>query len=152
MTETKVSIFWYIAIISLFEYLDVQSIQITILSILMLVDLVTWLLKQYSIDKNEITSYKGWRWVIKKVLTLMFLLSFALMFKWVWIDWTTYIKSVFSILIVAEFYSVTQNTYSFMTWKKVNEFDAVSIIIKYIWEILIKNIEKFIWEKKNDIK
>lgn len=152
MTETKVSIFWYIAIISLFEYLDVQSIQITILSILMLVDLVTWLLKQYSINKDEITSYRGWRWVIKKVLTLMFLLSFALMFKWVGIDWTTYIKSVFSILIVAEFYSVTQNTYSFMTWKKVNEFDAVSIIIKYIWEILIKNIEKFIWEKKNDIK
>jgi len=146
MTELKIP--WYIVIAFVFEYLDIKSAQVTILSILMVIDTISWIAKQYRIDKNEITSHNWWRWVQKKMLTMMFLFSFALMFKWIEVDWTTYIKTVLSLLIVSEFYSICQNVYSFRTWEKVNEIDAVSLVIRYIWQSLIKVIEWKIWKIK----
>ena len=146
MTELKIP--WYIVIAFVFEYLDIKSAQVTILSILMIIDTISWIAKQYRIDKNEITSHNWWRWVQKKMLTIMFLFSFALMFKWIEVDWTTYIKTVLSLLIVSEFYSICQNVYSFRTWEKVNEIDAVSLVIRYIWQSLIKVIEWKIWKIK----
>lgn len=146
MTELKIP--WYIAIVFVFEYLDIKEAQVSILSILMIIDTITWVAKQYKLNKNEITSHNAWKWITKKMLTMMFLFSFALMFKWIDIDWTAYIKSVLSLLIVSEFYSICQNVYSFRTGKKVNEYDAVSLIIKFIWESLVKVIEWKIWKQK----
>lgn len=146
MTELKIP--WYIAIVFIFEYLDIKGAQVSILSILMIIDTISWVAKQYRLNKNKITSHNAWKWIQKKVLTIMFLFSFALMFKWIEVDWTTYIKTILSLLIVSEFYSICQNVYSFRTWEKVNEYDAVSLIIKFIWQSLIKVIEWKIWKPK----
>ncbi len=85
---------------------------------------------------------------MKKILTMMFLFSFALMFKWIEIDGSTYLKWVLSILIVSEFYSIVQNIYSFRTWNKVTEYDVVSVLLRYIGDALINIIEDKIWKKK----
>lgn len=146
MTELKIT--WYIAIVFIFEYLDIKWAQVSILSILMIIDFISWIAKQFRLNQNEITSYNAWKWIIKKVLTMMFLFSFALMFKGIEVDWASYIKAVLSLLIMSEFYSICQNVYSFRTWKKVNEYDAVSLIIKYIWQSLIKIIESKLWKIK----
>ncbi len=138
---------WYISWMWIFAYLNIQETQIFILAVFMIMDIVTWILKQWGIDPKKISSEKLTRWVIKKILTMMFLFSFALMFKWVWIDGGTYITAVLSVLIMSEFYSNTQNIYSFRTWKNVEEYDVISLIIKYIWEQLITIIEKHIWKK-----
>lgn len=139
---------WYISWMWIFAYLNIQETQIFILAVFMIMDIVTWILKQWGIDPKKISSEKLTRWVIKKILTMMFLFSFALMFKWVWIDGGTYITAVLSVLIMSEFYSNTQNIYSFRTWKNVEEYDVISLIIKYIWEQLITIIEKHIWKKQ----
>lgn len=138
---------WYISWMWIFAYLNIQETQIFILAVFMIMDIITWILKQWGIDPKKISSDKLTRWVIKKILTMMFLFSFALMFKWVWIDGWTYITAVLSVLIMSEFYSNTQNIYSFRTWKNVEEYDVISLIIKYIWEQLITIIEKHIWKK-----
>lgn len=141
-------ILWYISIAGIFQYLQLSEIQVFILSVMMVIDTITWVLKQYRLDPKLISSHWLWGGVIKKILTIMFLFSFALMFKWIWIDWKTYITSILSILIVSEFYSTTQNIYSFRTWQKVQEYDAISVIIKYIWDMLLEFIENKIWKKK----
>lgn len=138
----------YVAAIGVFEYLSIEETQVAILSILMIMDVLSWLAKQYKLDKKEITSHRLWQGLIKKILTIMFLFSFALMFKWLELDGGTYIKWALSLLIMSEFYSITQNVYSYSTWEKVKEFDAVSLVIKFIWEQLLEVIEKTIWKKK----
>lgn len=149
VVETSwVKIAWYVIAIWLFEYLSIEATQMLILAILMFIDTITWIAKIYKLNKQEITSHNLWAWVIKKILTMMFLFSFALMFKWLWIDWTVYIKFVLSILIMWEFYSITQNIYSYSTWKRVEEYDVIAFIIKSIWEQFLKIIEEKVWKKK----
>ena len=139
--------FWYAMIVGLFEYLNIKDTQIYILSILMILDTISWVLKQHKLDPKHITSYNMWQGLVKKLLTFMFFLSIALMLKWLEIDWWTYIKWILGILIVAETYSIAQNIYIYRTWEKVQEYDAVSIIIKFIWEQLLSLINKYIWKK-----
>lgn len=137
----------YISWMGIFAYLNMQEMQVFVLTVFMIMDIITGILKQRGIDPKKISSEKLTRWIIKKILTMMFLFSFALMFKWIWIDWGTYITAVLSLLIMSEFYSNTQNIYSFRTWKNIEEYDVISLIIKYIWEQLITIIEKHIWKK-----
>ena len=139
---------WYIMAVWIFEYLSIEETQILILSMLMMIDTITWIAKQYKFNKQEITSHRLWAWIIKKVLTIMFLFSFALMFKGLWMDWTSYIKFVLSLLIMGEFYSITQNIYSYSTWQKIEEYDVISKIIKTIWDIFLNAIEEKLWKKK----
>ena len=147
-TSSAIKITWYVVAIWVFEYLSIEQLQILILSILMLIDTTTGILKQFRLDKQDITSHKLWAWIVKKILTMMFLFSFALMFKWIGTDWTTYIKFVFSLLIMWEFYSITQNIYSYSTWKKIEEYDVISLIIKTIGDQFLDIIEKKLWKRK----
>ncbi len=146
MPEAK--IFWYAAIIYAFDFLDIQSAQVTILSVMMIIDTISWIAKQHKLDRSKLSSHWAWQGVMKKILTMMFLFSFALMFKWIEIDGSTYLKWVLSILIVSEFYSIVQNIYSFRTWNKVTEYDVVSVLLRYIGDALINIIEDKIWKKK----
>jgi toxin secretion/phage lysis holin len=146
MPEAK--IFWYITIIYIFDFLDIQSTQVTILSIMMIIDTISWISKQWKLDKFKISSHSLWQGLMKKILTMIFLFSFALMFKGIEVDGSAYIKSILSILIMSEFYSIVQNIYSFRTWKKITEYDVISVLLKYIWDSLINIIEKKIWRKK----
>ena len=145
---SEIKIFWYITIIYIFDFLDIEAAQVSILSIMMVIDTISWIAKQYKLDKFKISSHTLWQGLMKKILTMMFLFSFALMFKWIEIDGSQYLKAILSILIMAEFYSIIQNIYSFRTWKKITEYDVISTILKYIWENLINIIENKIWKKK----
>lgn len=149
IAETStVKISWYLISVWLFSYLWIEETQLFILSILMIIDTISWVAKQYKLWKQEITSHNLWAGLLKKVLTLMFLLSFALMLKWIWIEWNWYMRAVLSLLIMWEFYSICQNIYSYMTWKKVNEYDVIALIIRTIWEYILEVIEKQLWKKK----
>ena len=133
-----VKYFWYIIWIWLFEYLNIPQEQLTILSILMSIDLLTWILKQKRIDKSNITSYWIWQGVIKKILTIVLLLSIALMCKDLSLNTGTLLKRAFSTLIVAETYSITQNIYIYRTWKKCKRIWCNKFCYK-------QNLRNFIW-------
>lgn len=133
---------WYIIAIAVFEYLNIPSSQMSILWILMVIDFIFGIAKQFVVNPKEITSYKAWRWAIKKISTILLVLSVALMFKWVEIDGSAYIKWVLSIFIMAETYSIVQNTYAIRTGKILPEYDVISNVIKKLWEFIMNLIDK----------
>jgi len=141
-------LWWYATAIAIFEYLNIKDTQICILAILMIIDFIFWVWKQFILDKKDITSHKAWLWAVKKISTLILVLSFALMFKWIEIDWTFYITWVLAIFIMAETYSIIQNVYTIRTWKIATEYDVVSKIIKAIWDFIWETIDK----KIDDLK
>jgi len=138
---TTMKYIWYLIFIWIFEALNIPTKQLWFLWVLMVIDFLSWLMKQYSIDPKEITSHKAWLWAIKKIWTFLVVLSLWIFFKSYWIDWKEYLKWVLSIFIWAETYSIIQNIYVMRTWRIIKEYDAISIVLKKIWEMIVKIIE-----------
>ena len=132
---------WYLASAAVFQYLNIPSEQFGILSALMIIDFITWVGKQFRIDRKEIKSHLAWLWLMKKVATLMSILSIALILKGIGIDDHKYVTSVLGIFIMAEGYSTIQNIYAIRTGKILPEFDVLSLIIKTIGEFFRDRIE-----------
>lgn len=149
----EVSILSYLKIagyglsVIVFESLGIQQTQIGILVILMLLDFITWIGKQYKIDASQITSHEAWLGIIKKILTLAIIFIVWLLFKGLWIDGTAYINWVLAILIMAEAYSSLQNIYAFRTGTVLPEYDVISILIKTVWNYLKEMIDKTVNKK-----
>jgi phage-related holin len=144
---STVKLCWYATAIAVFEYLNIKDTQICILAILMIIDFIAWIWKQFRINPRDITSNKAWLWAFKKISTLMIVLSFALMFKGIEIDWTFYINWVLAVFIMAETYSIIQNIHTIRTGELHTEYDVISKIIKVIWDFVWDLIDK----KLNDI-
>lgn len=139
---------WYIAAIWMFEYLAIPTEQLGILATLMLIDFVTGVGKQFRIDPKQIKSHLAWLWVMKKVATLVSVLSVALVFKWLDINEQKYVMWILSIFITAEWYSTLQNIYAIRTGKILPEFDVISIVLKNIWEFFKQKIENMVKKDK----
>lgn len=139
---------WYIAVVGLFEYLTIPTEQLGILTVLMLIDFITWIGKQYRIDPKEIKSHLAWLWLMKKIATLFSILSIALIFKGLNLSSEQYVVWIISIFITAEGYSTLQNIYAIRTGKILPEFDVISIVLKNIGEFFKQKIEDMV--KKNN--
>lgn len=142
---------WYVWSIALFQYLNIPTEQFWILWVLMLIDFITWIGKQYRVDKREIKSHLAWLGAMKKIATLTSVLSVALIIKWLGIDDTKYVNAILGIFIMAEGYSTIQNVYAIRTGNILPEFDVISILLKTIWEYMKQRIESAIknpeWKK-----
>lgn len=141
---------WYIASIWMFEYLSIPTEQLSILATLMFIDFITGVGKQFRIDRKEIKSHLAWLWVMKKIATLVSVLSVALVFKGLSINEQKYVVWILSIFITAEWYSTLQNVYAIRTGKILPEFDVISIVLKNIWEFFKQNIENMV-KKDNSL-
>ena len=135
---------WYFGAIAIFEYLNIPQEQLTILAILMAIDFATWIGKQGRIDPAKITSYEMGIWFLKKIATLIAVLSIAFVFKGLWLEWGIYIKMILGVFIMAEWYSIIQNVYAIRTGKILPEYDVVSILLKSLGDYLKYRIEKSI--------
>jgi phage-related holin len=142
ITYTKYS--WYASTLIVFEFLDIPQMQVWILWCLMILDFITWVCKQFRLDRKLITSYRAWLWAMKKMGTFIIIASLALVLKALELEAEWYLKASVSILIMAEFYSIIQNIYTLRTWKIVPEFDAISIFLRMLWEYVKSKIEKAI--------
>jgi phage-related holin len=142
ITYTKYS--WYASTLIVFEFLDIPQMQVWILWCLMILDFITWVCKQFRLDRKLITSYRAWLWAMKKMGTFIIIASLALVLKALELEAEWYLKSSVSILVMAEFYSIIQNIYTLRTWKIVPEFDAISIFLRMLWEHVKSKIEKAI--------
>jgi hypothetical protein len=78
---------------------------------------------------------------MKKVGTLIVVLSIALILKGLEIDESQYIKGVLSIFIAAEGYSTLQNVYAIRTGKLLPEFDVISLILKALGDYIKERID-----------
>lgn len=140
ITVTKLG--WYLWIWTIFAYLNIPDTQLYILSVLMTIDFIFWVTRQFVLDRSEITSYKAWLGLFKKVSTLWLVLSMGLMFKWINLDGRDYIEWILWIFIMAEFYSIVRSVYAIRTGKMLPEYDVISLTIKKLWDYIIKLIDK----------
>jgi len=139
---------WLFAwVVTVFAYTGVNSEAFTVLGILMLVDMVTGISKQYRLNAQEVTSHKWWLGLVKKVYTLIGILSVGMAIRWSWFDPTTFLALVIPWFIAAELYSVIQNIYIFSTGEKVTEFNAT----KFIFQALLKLIRGRIESETNQV-
>ena len=137
----------YIYAVILFEFLQIPTMQFTILGVLMVIDFMAWISKQFVVNPKEITSNRAWLGIMKKVWTLISIIAIWLVLKWIWVDGEKYVVAFVSLLIMAEGYSVIQKIYTILTGKIVTEFDAVSLIFRKIGQMLQEIIEKSINSK-----
>jgi len=131
----------YASSVAYFSYLNIPTEQVGILAVLMVIDFITWIGKQYRVDKTQIKSHLAWLGVIKKVATLITVLSVALVMKWLDINDGKYVSSILWIFIMAEGYSTIQNVYAIRTGKILPEFDVISLLIKEVWDFFKRRID-----------
>lgn len=133
---------WFFAsAVTFFAYVWVSTEAFTVLWTLMLVDMVTGISKQYRMNPQDITSHRWWLGMVKKVYTLIGILSLWLAIRWIGFDPTTFITIVIPWFIAAELYSVIQNIYIFSTGEKVTEFNATKFVFQALLKIMRGRIE-----------
>lgn len=140
----NLKLIWYWASVAVFQYLSIPTEQFWILAVLMIIDFITWVWKQFRIDRKEIKSHIAWLWAMKKIATLLVVLSIWLVMKWLSIEEHKYVEAVLAIFIMSEWYSTLQNIYAIRTGKILPEFDVISIAIKTIWEYFKLKIENMV--------
>lgn len=140
---TALKYFWYGCAVLLFEYIEVPTLQFTILWGLMIIDFFAGISKQLVLNAQEVTSHRAWIGILKKSWTLISVIVVALMLSAVWF-WEAgrYVIAMTSLLIMAETYSILQNIYVIRTGEKITEYDVVSKIIKSIGDLIVATIEK----------
>jgi len=115
---------------------------------LMMMDVLTGVIASASCcGWKAITSRKLIFGVLSKLFLLFIPLSVALAAKVVGNDMSFIVSSSISILALGEAYSIIGNIYTIKSGKRVLEFDAVSLILSRVREMLIAPLEKGRGEK-----
>lgn len=131
----------YPIIACLFVYLNLSAEAYLILATLLAMDTLTGVIKAIVIwDKP--TSSKMWNGVIAKCTMLLIPLCVALLAKQLnptVVNLNAFVSVCISALSLAEFYSFLQNIVSIKKWKKIEEYDAITEVIRYI-QNFIKNL------------
>lgn len=133
------------------DYAEIERSLLATLTILMFADWVTGLLKAWKL-KIDITSKRSNKGVIEKICLLAIPIAIAFTFKTVGIEMSMTIKSAFTMLIVAELYSLVGNCYCIYTGVDEKEFDAVTAVLKFIRGSVFKVLRNFMKDKDDSGK
>lgn len=128
-------------------YLNLPAEPLNILAILLLLDIITGLIREWVIDKRNISSRIGYIGFISKMLTFLIPFVFAFVFKGIGFDVKIFAETIISVLIVYEGWSVISNIGQIRAGDKtINEYDAISYLIKTIQDIFRGLLEKSIYK------
>lgn len=106
-------------------------------AVLMLLDVITGVLASaQTMGWRSVTSKRLSFGLISKLLLLLIPLSIALAGRSAGVDMSSIIASSFFILTVSELYSVIGNIYAVKTGRRVPEFDAISVILGHIRNLI----------------
>lgn len=128
--------------VAVIEYVWISPDMITLLAMLMILDVVTWITKRLALGKRDITSRKLWVGMVSKVFILAMLLLLAWAFKITTLGNEMAIAIVIGGFVFAEMYSSIQNIYIMLSKKEVTEYDAFTIIIGWLLAFVRNRIEK----------
>ena len=127
-------------------YLNLPSEPLNILAILLLLDVITAIIREWIIDKKSISSRIAIIGIVSKMLTFMLPFIVALVFKGIGFDVRLLAGTIVSILVVYEGWSVISNIGQIRAGDRtINEYDAISYLIKKIQDIfkgMLENIYK----------
>lgn len=138
----NIAIRLYPIVIYIFTYTWVNHEVFTILSILMLLDIISWLAKTIVVWKKP-TSRRFVIGIVSKVLVLIIPMVLWMTAKGVlWIELKGFVNVVLSMLVLAESYSVLQNIISVRQRKEIEEYDAMTAVLNFI----LKEVKRLIEE------
>lgn len=147
-TGAVVSIAWWLTLAWALEYFHFSWEVAAIFFSLLILDFIFWVADAYIEDKQQVTSEKMWRGLVKKLSKLMLPLIVVLVLKWIWFEnLDMVVTTIFSILIITEGYSIVWHIYSINTGEHLSEIDAFSLLIDFIIWIFK---QKLPWTKEED--
>lgn len=121
----------YAPFLAIANYTGLDAIAIECLTILVLIDIVTGISKTICIGKKP-TSTRLANGIFSKLILLLIPVCVAIAVKGLGLDFSSLIDTTLIVLILSELYSIIANIYTIRTKKQVEEFDAISIILRVI--------------------
>lgn len=137
----------YTILVPLFTYTGVSSELVAILSVLIILDIFTAIVREFVVGE-KIKSRMFWVGVTAKMLLILIPFVVILVGKGVGIDLASLGKVTLSIFIVAEGYSIIGNVIQIRAKDKtIDEQDAITSVIKGI-ESMLKKILGLLMQKE----
>ncbi len=128
--------FLYLPFVTMLVYLGLNKEAVFGLAVLLVIDMVTGVVKEFRLGRMP-QSRRFTNGIVSKVVLVLIPFVLAIAAKAVSIDITVMIWVVINALILSEAYSSIANIYTISTGKEVEEFDAMSHILRFIRERLI---------------
>jgi phage-related holin len=157
----NICIVWYIFFCSMMLYLWIDIELLSIYFALMAIDSITWVYLAFLTKK--VTSNARTYWIIKKVVTILLVLSISLFIKTmtnisqyisddmsIWLTKSS-ISLLLWVLVVWEFYSILENIIWIRQKKEIEKFDTISIVIAKIQKLSMKFLDKIIQKADDQI-
>lgn len=129
-----------VGLISIFTYLGIDAEVFWLYVLLLFIDFFTWFVKW--IKNKELSSRTAINWFFSKLTLLLLILSIWVFGKINDYNMAHILSWIFFALSLAELYSIISNIYEIYSGKKVKEYDAVSIILRGILNIIKNKIDK----------
>jgi len=136
----KLNNIWYAIAFScgtVCNYLEISQEAIFILTILMLVDTFTGIIKTIALKKKP-TSSRLSLGILSKVTLMLIPFCLALAGKGIGLELITVALGTINVLILSETYSIISNIYVIRTRKDVKEYDVISLLLNKLRKILEK--------------
>ncbi len=141
----------YALLVPLFTYIGVSKELVAILCVLIVLDIITAILREYVVGER-IRSRMFWIGVTAKLLLILIPFVVILVGKGVGIDLGSLGKVTLSIFIVAEGYSIIGNIIQIRAKdKSIDEQDAITAVIKGIESTLKKILGLLMQKEKREI-
>lgn len=125
------------------NFIEIETNVFLALAIAMALDTVTGIFKSRRL-KIKISSKRGKKGVVDKVLMLISILSLGLIAKLLGINLSWLIINILIVLTIFEVYSVFGNILAMRTGKEEDEEDAVTLVIKVVRDFLKQKINKLL--------
>lgn len=116
---------------------------------LMILDTLSGLIKWAMIDKVTVKSNSFKEGLLRKVIALCIPLTIGLLTRAAGFQSDVFLTVVFTMLCLAEAYSTIGNLYSAVTKNPVEEYDALSAILKFTKDALFGKLQEKL-KKKED--
>lgn len=130
------------------NYIEVEHSLIYTLTGLMVVDWITGIIKARRL-KIEVTSKRSNKGLIEKIMLLVIPVAIAVTLKAVDVPIGITMKAAFTLITVAELFSVVSNCYCIYAQTDVKEYDAVTAVIRFIRNSLMKGLKGFLSDNNN---
>lgn len=129
---------------SILNYFQVSWEVLIILSVMLALDYIFWIADAYLEDRQQVTSTKMRRWLLKKMTRWMLPLIVVAILRGVGAgELETVSTVIFSILIITEWYSIIWHIYSINSdWKKIPEIDAMEMLLQFIINAIMGKLPK----------
>lgn len=129
------------------NYIGVEKVLVYTLTGLMMADWVTGILKAWKLGYS-ITSKRSNKGIIEKLCLLIIPIAIAVTLKAVNVPIGITIRSCFTLLLIAELYSLVGNCYCIYSGNEEKEWDAVSAVLKFIRNTISTFLKRVIKEKE----